>query len=72
MLNVDQAVALLGYTKSYFYKLTAKRKLPFYKPLGGKLYFSKAELIDFMKRNKALAVYEQVEQAGQILNRARR
>jgi excisionase family DNA binding protein len=72
MLNIDQAVALLGYSKLYLYKLTSKKKVPYYKPNGGKIYFSRAELIGFMKRIKSAAVYEQVEQAEQILNRARR
>ncbi|GHV08909.1 hypothetical protein FACS189485_20930 [Spirochaetia bacterium] len=71
MLNVDQAVILLGYSKQYLYKLTSKRKLPFYKPLG-KIFFRKSELLAFMQRIKSAAVYEMVEQAEQILNKAGR
>jgi excisionase family DNA binding protein len=68
MLNIDGAVALLGYKKSYLYKLTSKKMVPHYRPNGGKIFFDKTELIGFMRRNKALAVYEQVEHAEQILN----
>jgi excisionase family DNA binding protein len=55
-LNIDEACKLLNFKKSYIYKLTHLRKLPFYSPNDRKLYFSKRELLNwiFSKKHKTL------------------
>lgn len=42
--NVNQLGAYTGFSIGYIYKLTHLNKIPFYKPNGGKLLFSKAEI----------------------------
>jgi excisionase family DNA binding protein len=51
-LTVDEAAAFTGLKKSYLYKLISKRKIPFYKPLGGRVYFKQEELEGFIFRNR--------------------
>jgi excisionase family DNA binding protein len=42
--NVEQLSTFTGFSKAYIYKLTHLSKIPFYKPNGGKILFSKAEI----------------------------
>jgi len=44
LLSLKEASDYLGFKTSYLYKLTHLHKIPFFKPLGGKLLFSKKEL----------------------------
>jgi excisionase family DNA binding protein len=43
-LNIDQLSIYTGFSKAYLYKLTHLSKIPFYKPNGGKILFSKVEI----------------------------
>jgi len=43
-----EAAQFLSCSKSYLYKLTHKRLVPCYKPMGKRLYFKKQELEGFM------------------------
>ena len=52
MLTIDDAVLYTGLGKSYFYVLTCKKKIPFYKPNGKNIYFKKSELNDWLQRNR--------------------
>ena len=52
VLTVDEAADLLGYRKNYIYKLISMRKLPYYKPLHGKVIFNREELESFAFSNK--------------------
>lgn len=47
-LSFKEACAYLGYAPSYLYKLTSAGKIPHYKPSGKMLFFSKAELDDWV------------------------
>ena len=51
ILSFNQACEYLEMSKSYIYKLTMSGKIPHYKPLGKKLYFSKNELKKWVKTN---------------------
>jgi len=50
-LNVEQAAALLNYSKATVYKKTSSGELPFYKS-GKKLHFRKSELIQLIETGK--------------------
>ena len=50
-LNVDEASQYLDLSKSYIYKLSRLKLIPFSKPLGKKLYFFKDELDEWLKTN---------------------
>lgn len=47
-LNAIEAAAFLGYSKAYLHKLIAQKKIPYYKPLGGRLFFKQEELESFV------------------------
>ena len=47
-LSFKEACTYLGYAPSYLYKLTSTSKIPHYKPSGKMLFFSKAELDDWI------------------------
>lgn len=50
-LNTKEAAAFLQISVGKIYQLTMKKAIPFYKP-GGKLYFKKSELIEYINKNK--------------------
>ena len=51
LLTIEEASDFLGFKKSYLYRLTSERKLPFYKP-GHKVFFKKSELAEWVFRNR--------------------
>jgi excisionase family DNA binding protein len=70
-LSISEAVAFTRYTKAYLYKLTSKGKIPYYKPLGGRIFFKKEELEAFLNRGRRAADYELTEKAEAFVNRGR-
>ena len=51
-LNIEEASLFTGLAKNYLYKLVHQKKIPFYKPLGGRLFFKREELEAFLFRNR--------------------
>lgn len=52
VLTLDEAALLTGLTRSYLYRLTSQKQIPFYKPNGRKVYFNRAELEAWMMRSR--------------------
>ncbi|MBI5731718.1 MAG: helix-turn-helix domain-containing protein [Stygiobacter sp.] len=50
--NFKEACAYLGFAPSYLYKLTYRKIIPHYKPSGKMLFFSKAELDEWIFKNR--------------------
>lgn len=50
--TVDEASIYTGLAKSYLYKLTSLRLIPFSKPNGKVIYFSKEKLESWMLENE--------------------
>jgi excisionase family DNA binding protein len=44
VLSLNEACLYTSISKSYMYKLTSSKKIPFYNPFGKKIYFNKDEL----------------------------
>lgn len=57
-LTVEQAADFTGFSKAYIYKLVHLKKIPCFKPEGGKVIFSQDDLIKFVYRNRQAAGYE--------------
>ena len=57
-LSADEAAAFLGLTRAYIYKLVYLKKIPYYKPMGGRLFFKQEELEAFLFRKRQAADYE--------------
>lgn len=47
-LNFNQAAEYLGFSHSYLYKLTSRKIIPAHRPTGKVLFFSKAELDEWV------------------------
>ncbi len=47
VMTVDEAAAYTGYTSIYIYKLAHRREIPYHKR-GGRLFFVKKELTEWM------------------------
>jgi len=52
MLTVDDLHLMTGLSTSSIYKLTSKKAIPYYKPLGGTIFFDKAEIENWIRSNK--------------------
>lgn len=52
MLTSDEVCAYLGISKPYLYKLTCKKQIPHYKPMGKLCFFNRAELEEWLQRNR--------------------
>jgi len=47
-LNFKEVLELLCVSRSTLYKLSASGKIPHYKPTGGKLFFKRTELLNWI------------------------
>ena len=52
VLNIEEAVEYTGLSRSFLYKLTAKGEIPFSKPRGKLLYFSREKLDQWLLSNE--------------------
>lgn len=63
VLTIDDAAVLTGMSRSYLYKLTSAKAIPFYRPNGKQLYFDRVELEGWLKQNRVTPEYEAEQQA---------
>ena len=52
VLTADEAAKYLGLSKSYLYKLTYRKQIPFYRPMGKMVYFNREELVQWLQANR--------------------
>ena len=60
LLTIDETSLLTGFTVGNLYRMTSKKTIPFYKPMGGKIFFKKEEIERWMLRNRQ-ATKEELE-----------
>lgn len=72
VLNFNEACQYLELSKSYLYKLTSSRALPFYKPSGKKLYFKRKELDEWLLRNRSKSSHDLNQSADNYLIKNRK
>lgn len=53
-MNFEETAKYLGFSHSYLYSLTAKKIIPCYRPTGKVLFFSKAELNNWIFNRKKI------------------
>ena len=58
LLDLNQAAEYLKLKPSYIYSLIHLKKIPYYKPLGKRVYFDKLELNKWIKESKIKSVDE--------------
>ncbi|MBC5834340.1 helix-turn-helix domain-containing protein [Flavobacterium sp. F372] len=52
IFNIDEVATYTGLSKLYLYKLTSKNDIPHYKPNGKNIFFNKAEIDNWLLRNR--------------------
>jgi prophage regulatory protein len=65
ILTIDEAAISLGLAKSYIYKLTCLKQIPYYKN-GRKVYFRKSELEDWMTCTRIATNQELMQEANKF------
>lgn len=69
VLTSDEAARYLGISKSYLYKLTMRREIPHYKPMGKMCYFNRQELEAWLQTNRVATATELDDKAVAMCNR---
>ena len=52
MLTLEELSLYTGFSKGTIYQLTHFKKIPYSKPLGGKLFFQMKDVQNFLKQNR--------------------
>lgn len=58
MLTLDKTATFMGVSKSTLYKMSHNRDMPIYKPTGGRIYFKKDDLIEYIQSNRIMSKRE--------------
>ena len=68
-LTLKEAAEFLDFSRSYLFRLTSQGRVPCYKPEGKRVYFDRAELVNWLKRNR-IRPQEEIEEtaASNIVN----
>ena len=66
-LALKEAAEFLDFSRSYLYRLTSQGRVPHYKPEGKRVYFDRAELVDWLKRNRNRTQEETEEKAASYI-----
>jgi len=53
ILSFREALQYMDVSQSFLYKLTSKKAIEFTKPNGGKIYFRKSDLDNWMLQNES-------------------
>ena len=61
VFTFEECCQYTGISRTYMYKLTCTNRIPHFKPHGKIIYFSKAEIDDWLMKNP-VKTKEQVEQ----------
>ena len=66
-LTLKEAAEFLDFSRSYLYRLTSQGRVPCYKPEGKRVYFDRAELVNWLKRNRIRLQEETEEKAASYI-----
>ncbi len=64
VLTSAEAAAYMGISMSYLYKLTMRKQIPHYKPMGKVCYFNRAELEQWIQKRRIATDSELNERAA--------
>ena len=64
VLTSEETAQYLGISKSYLYKLTMRRAIPHYKPMGKMCYFNRHEVEAWLQSNRVASDTELTNQAA--------
>lgn len=66
VLTSDEVARYMGISKSYLYKLTMRREIPHYKPMGKVCYFNRVEVEKWLQTNRVATDEEITQKANMI------
>ena len=70
VLTSEEAASYLDVSMPQLYRLTSKKLIPFYSPTGGKLYFKRSELDNWMLSNRSATTQEiEVNSINYLINK---
>lgn len=52
VLTSDEVAKYMGISRSYLYKLTMRKEIPHYKPMGKVVYFERQEIEEWLLQNR--------------------
>ena len=56
VLSVEEAARFMDIARSSLYKMTSDRSIPFYRPNGKMIYFEKADILEWIRKNRVMPV----------------
>ena len=56
VLTVEEASRFMDIARSSLYKMTSDRSIPFYRPNGKIIYFEKADILAWIRKNRVVAI----------------
>jgi len=68
-LNVNEASQFLNLKKSFLYKLSSQKRIRYYKPNNGKIYFKKEDLISYIESNPIYTKLEIEKKSSDYINK---
>lgn len=69
ILSFEEAASFLDCSKSFLYKLTAQKIVPFYRPSGKMIFFERVELENWVKSNRVATEQELQDKAQHLANK---
>jgi excisionase family DNA binding protein len=52
VLSIEECATFTSLSVNHIYRLTSQRAIPFYKPMGGKIYFKKKEIENWLLQGR--------------------
>ena len=52
VLSIEECATFTSLSVAHIYRLTSQRVIPFYKPMGGKIYFKKSEIENWLLQGR--------------------
>lgn len=63
VLSIEECATFTSLSVAHLYRLTSQRTIPFYKPMGGKIYFKKSEIENWLLQGRQATESEIKSQA---------
>ena len=63
VLSIEECATFTSLSVAHLYRLTSQRTIPFYKPMGGKIYFKKSEIENWLLQGRQATNEEIINQA---------
>lgn len=69
LISFDEATLYMDCSKSFLYKLTAQKVLPYFKPSGKCIYFQREDIENWIKSNRVATEQELTDKAQHLASK---